>query len=321
MSTTERLQNLAHEELVPAPPIEHLRRRIKTRRNRHRIGVSLAASALAAAGFLLATNVVGHDDPQFRVAAGGHVQTADVPEGVTLTSIEDRATFLVRTGDRLVAFAARTTHLPGEPLWWCPAEQLFSSPFHGEVWDRDGRVTGGPPPRGLDRYVVRTTSTGWIIDTSQVLPGPPPPAETGLHSPIEDGGCRGALKSAGASDGPEELIFPVGDQVNVWLTIHDGCADVLGSAGPDGQPTVRLHGCGPEELRVVDTDTNSIPGTWIDLIRVPRGVKVAPALRFTGSSATVSDGSLGWAVASGPGTEPATLESGEAVQHPLDGGP
>lgn len=45
----------------------------------------------------------------------------------------------------------RCTHL-GCPVAWDEKKEEFLSPCHGGVFDADGRVLAGPPPRPLDRY-------------------------------------------------------------------------------------------------------------------------------------------------------------------------
>ena len=53
-----------------------------------------------------------------------------------------------------VAFAVNCTHL-GCPVRWIEAAQLFMCPCHGGVYNKDGTVAAGPPPRPLVRYGVR----------------------------------------------------------------------------------------------------------------------------------------------------------------------
>ena len=60
--------------------------------------------------------------------------------------------FLVSEGaGRFTVFDARCTHL-GCPLSWSPMDREFLCPCHGGVFNVRGEVTGGPPPRPLDRY-------------------------------------------------------------------------------------------------------------------------------------------------------------------------
>lgn len=48
-------------------------------------------------------------------------------------------------------FHSHCTHV-GCPVNWNNGAQRFFSPCHGGVFDRDGRVLAGPPPRPLDRH-------------------------------------------------------------------------------------------------------------------------------------------------------------------------
>ena len=51
-------------------------------------------------------------------------------------------------------FHIHCTHA-GCPINWSSGAQRFFSPCHGGVFDQDGRVLAGPPPRPLDRYELR----------------------------------------------------------------------------------------------------------------------------------------------------------------------
>jgi Rieske Fe-S protein len=63
--------------------------------------------------------------------------------------------FLVREGDKGVrALSATCTHL-GCQVKWEAENKKFHCPCHGGVYDADGRVVGGPPPRPLDAIDVR----------------------------------------------------------------------------------------------------------------------------------------------------------------------
>jgi menaquinol-cytochrome c reductase iron-sulfur subunit len=65
------------------------------------------------------------------------------------------AAWVRRTGEAdFVVFAVNCTHL-GCPVNWLPKAQLFLCPCHGGVYNADGSVAGGPPPRSLFRYETR----------------------------------------------------------------------------------------------------------------------------------------------------------------------
>ena len=59
---------------------------------------------------------------------------------------------MVNHGDgEFTIFDDRCTHL-GCPFSWSDQKKQFDCPCHNGVFDEEGRVTGGPPPRPLDRY-------------------------------------------------------------------------------------------------------------------------------------------------------------------------
>jgi Rieske Fe-S protein len=63
--------------------------------------------------------------------------------------------FLVWDGDRNVkALSATCTHL-GCQVTWQAEDKEFHCPCHGGVYDAEGRVREGPPPRPLDAVDVR----------------------------------------------------------------------------------------------------------------------------------------------------------------------
>jgi Rieske Fe-S protein len=56
--------------------------------------------------------------------------------------------------DRFIAVSTRCMHL-GCPVRFVAASQRFICPCHGGVYDFEGKVTGGPPVRPLDRFYTR----------------------------------------------------------------------------------------------------------------------------------------------------------------------
>ncbi len=65
-----------------------------------------------------------------------------------------RAAWVVRRADGIRVFDPRCTHL-GCAYHWDAASSHFVCPCHSGVYDADGRVVSGPPPRPLDTYPVR----------------------------------------------------------------------------------------------------------------------------------------------------------------------
>lgn len=66
-----------------------------------------------------------------------------------------RQVYVAKDSDeRPVVFSRRCTHL-GCPVTWRAASRQFICPCHGGKFDASGRVTEGPPPRGLDQLESR----------------------------------------------------------------------------------------------------------------------------------------------------------------------
>jgi Rieske Fe-S protein len=61
-------------------------------------------------------------------------------------------------------FHNHCTHV-GCPINWNSGAQRFFSPCHGGVFDRDGLVLAGPPPRPLDRHE-------WKVENGVLYAGP-----------------------------------------------------------------------------------------------------------------------------------------------------
>jgi menaquinol-cytochrome c reductase iron-sulfur subunit len=76
------------------------------------------------------------------------------------------AAWLRRDGvDSFTAFAVNCTHL-GCPVRWIQTAGLFLCPCHGGVFNADGSVAAGPPPKPLTRYPVRVRGGQVEIQTT-----------------------------------------------------------------------------------------------------------------------------------------------------------
>ena len=69
-----------------------------------------------------------------------------------------------KTDGSFEIFHSHCTHV-GCPVNWNTGAQRFFSPCHGGVFDRDGRVLAGPPPRPLDRHE-------WKVENGVLYAGP-----------------------------------------------------------------------------------------------------------------------------------------------------
>lgn len=65
------------------------------------------------------------------------------------------------------AFSVNCTHL-GCPVRWLPDAELFLCPCHGGVYNKDGQVVAGPPPKALFHYPVRVQKGQVQVLTSPI---------------------------------------------------------------------------------------------------------------------------------------------------------
>lgn len=104
-------------------------------------------------------------------SAGRTVQVAFTdPSPLAWAGVTARtAAWLRRLPDgSFMAFAINCTHL-GCPVRWLDSAELFMCPCHGGVYDREGNVAAGPPPRPLTRYPVRVRA-GRVEIQAQAIP-------------------------------------------------------------------------------------------------------------------------------------------------------
>jgi Rieske Fe-S protein len=92
---------------------------------------------------------------QFKVGEIRFVLLKPLKQPVWPEEAPQMGTFISRKSDgSFEVFHTHCTHV-GCPINWNPSAQRFFSPCHGGVFDRDGRVLAGPPPRPLDRHEWR----------------------------------------------------------------------------------------------------------------------------------------------------------------------
>jgi quinol---cytochrome c reductase iron-sulfur subunit, bacillus type len=139
-------------------------------------GVASAAVGLPALGFALGpifekTVREGWQDvgPEADFNSDSYVPkvitiTADIGEAGKTTIYVRKATAADRSpSDKgkqplpYVAISTRCAHL-GCPVNYVPAAQRFICPCHGGVYDKQGKVVGGPPVRPLDRFYTRVVA-------------------------------------------------------------------------------------------------------------------------------------------------------------------
>jgi cytochrome b6-f complex iron-sulfur subunit len=100
--------------------------------------------------------------PKDAVSKAGGVYTGGVLEGME---------------EGVVALYQKCVHL-GCRVPWCKSSQWFECPCHGSKYNRVGEYTAGPAPRGLDRFPVTVDGGVIVVDTGQLVQGPPNGTDT-----------------------------------------------------------------------------------------------------------------------------------------------
>ena len=123
------------------------------------------------------------DRTPMRVAeAGITVQVWDPSNGAAMRLYgEDHAIL----NDNVGLMAINTSSCPhlGCGVPWCQTSQWFECPCHGSRYNRYGEWTGGPAPRGMDRFRSTLTDGQVVVNLSEFLTGPARTANALEQSP------------------------------------------------------------------------------------------------------------------------------------------
>lgn len=126
-------------------------------------GTGLISAGLAGLVAIVATPASIGSTKRWRKAASIFALPPDQPLTAVLASREDdgwyatrkeSVVFIDREGNGYRAMSSICAHL-GCRVKWENTEKHYRCPCHGGVYDREGRVLSGPPPRPLDRLNVR----------------------------------------------------------------------------------------------------------------------------------------------------------------------
>ena len=126
-------------------------------------GTGLISAGLAGLVALVASPTSTVHARRWRKAASVFSLPVDAPYTAVLASREDdgwyatrkeQVIFIDREGDGYRAMSSTCAHL-GCRVKWESAKKQYLCPCHGGVYDREGNVLSGPPPRPLDRLNVR----------------------------------------------------------------------------------------------------------------------------------------------------------------------
>jgi cytochrome b6-f complex iron-sulfur subunit len=82
----------------------------------------------------------------------------------------------------LMTLFQKCVHL-GCRVPWCQTSQWFECPCHGSKYNKYGEWSGGPAPRGLDRFPSVIQDDNLVVDTGAVLTGPPRTAKVLQQEP------------------------------------------------------------------------------------------------------------------------------------------
>ncbi len=90
-----------------------------------------------------------------------------VRDGWYISTLSKGAWVVNKDGKEIIVFDPRCTHL-NCPYYWDKEKQIFYCPCHDGRFDIDGNVTGGPPPRPLDRLEF-SIEDGNILVSGQII--------------------------------------------------------------------------------------------------------------------------------------------------------
>lgn len=92
------------------------------------------------------------------------------------------------TAQGIMPLYQRCVHL-GCRVPYCASSKWFECPCHGSKYNLAGEYELGPAPKGLDRFKITITDSGDVmVDTSEIVPGPPRGTDT-IHEPPQGPFC------------------------------------------------------------------------------------------------------------------------------------
>jgi cytochrome b6-f complex iron-sulfur subunit len=81
------------------------------------------------------------------------------------------------TSEGIMPLYQRCVHL-GCRVPFCGSSKWFECPCHGSKYNEAGEYQLGPAPRGMDRFKMTVEGGNVMVDTSEVILGPPRGADT-----------------------------------------------------------------------------------------------------------------------------------------------
>jgi menaquinol-cytochrome c reductase iron-sulfur subunit len=89
-------------------------------------------------------------------------------DGWKVTSEKSTVWVVKSASNKVTAYSPVCTHL-GCSYHWDQPQNEFVCPCHNSLFSMDGKVLGGPAPRGLDRYQTRIEGNKLLL--GQIEPG------------------------------------------------------------------------------------------------------------------------------------------------------
>jgi hypothetical protein len=91
------------------------------------------------------------------------IGTVNEIETSQVVYLEEHDLFVVATEAGFVVLSDDSRHV-GDRVLYCRSNNMFSSPAHGELFDRLGRYFGGPADGDLGRYEARVSGDRVLVD-------------------------------------------------------------------------------------------------------------------------------------------------------------
>lgn len=108
---------------------------------------------------------------QFQVGQPKSTQLEITQRDGWIESKEAKGVWVVKKGDKsFTVFNGRCVHL-GCAYNWAEAQKQFVCPCHGGIYNLDGEVIAGPPPRPLDTLDWRIEGDNLVVGFADFLLG------------------------------------------------------------------------------------------------------------------------------------------------------
>jgi cytochrome b6-f complex iron-sulfur subunit len=95
----------------------------------------------------------------------------NVPAGKSLVDGTGQA--VPDPGEEVLALYRKCPHLGCQVPQLCDASKWFECLCHGSKYTILGEKRDGPAPRGMDRFNITLENGAYVVDTSEIVDGPP----------------------------------------------------------------------------------------------------------------------------------------------------